>query len=95
MKRFLISVCTLFIIVSFASWTSWACGDKKSETTETAVQQPGAEIGEVTVCPIMGNSFTITEDSPSTEYKGEVVYFCCPGCIEKFQEDPEGALSKK
>lgn len=29
-----------------------------------------------------------------TEYKGEKVYFCCPGCKEKFEEDPEKYIAK-
>ncbi|MHC4257031.1 MAG: YHS domain-containing protein [Planctomycetota bacterium] len=28
------------------------------------------------------------------EYKGKKVYFCCPGCDEKFTADPEKYLGK-
>jgi YHS domain-containing protein len=46
---------------------------------------------EQTTCPIM--------DSPInkalfTEYKGKKVYFCCPGCEEKFKESPEKYIAK-
>jgi len=28
------------------------------------------------------------------EYKGKKVYFCCAGCKEKFEKDPDKYLSK-
>jgi YHS domain-containing protein len=29
-----------------------------------------------------------------TEYKGKKVYFCCPGCKEQFEKEPEKYLGK-
>ena len=29
------------------------------------------------------------------EYKGQMYYFCCLGCKEKFEEDPDKYLGKK
>jgi YHS domain-containing protein len=29
-----------------------------------------------------------------TEYKGKKVYFCCPGCVDRFKADPEKYLAK-
>jgi YHS domain-containing protein len=29
-----------------------------------------------------------------TEYKGKKVYFCCPGCEDKFKADPEKYITK-
>jgi len=50
-----------------------------------------AAVVEQTTCPIM--------DSPInknlfTEYKGKKVYFCCPGCKPKFEENPEKYIAK-
>ena len=60
---------------------------QQSETQEVAV----AEI-EQTICPVMeGNK--INKDI-FTEYKGKKVYFCCPGCKEKFHQNPESYLPK-
>jgi YHS domain-containing protein len=28
-----------------------------------------------------------------TEHKGEIYYFCSPGCLRSFEEDPEKYLS--
>jgi len=47
-------------------------------TTTSAVTQ--------TTCPIMGKPINKTV---STDYQGKKVYFCCPGCIDKFKAEPE------
>jgi YHS domain-containing protein len=57
--------------------------DKPAEVVVAVVEQ--------TTCPIM--------DSPInkalfTEYKGKKVYFCCPGCEEKFEAEPEKYIAK-
>lgn len=46
---------------------------------------------EQTTCPIMGAA--INKDI-FVEYKGKKVYFCCPGCEDKFNEEPEKFLAK-
>lgn len=38
-----------------------------------------------TICPIMKGEISKTVFA---DYKGERVYFCCPGCIPAFNEDP-------
>lgn len=57
------------------------------------VMQPGAEMGNIARCPVSGEVFTITEDAPFLEHEGQNVYFCCPGCIRRFQRDPERWLA--
>jgi YHS domain-containing protein len=57
--------------------------DEPAEVVAAAIEQ--------TTCPIM--------DSPInkalfTEYKGKKVYFCCPGCEEKFEAEPEKYIAK-
>ena len=46
---------------------------------------------EQKTCPVMGGE--INKDL-FTEYKGKKVYFCCPGCKEQFQKEPEKYISK-
>src|SRR5690606_16502261 len=67
-------------------------GEKEADAN-TLVAQPDAKVGDKTLCPIMGNEFTISESSPSTEIDGKTVYFCCPGCADAFAKDPEGLLA--
>jgi YHS domain-containing protein len=44
-----------------------------------------------TTCPVMDGA--INKDL-FTEYKGKKVYFCCPGCKEKFEAKPEDYIAK-
>jgi Cu(I)/Ag(I) efflux system membrane fusion protein len=45
-------------------------------------------IGMQAVCPVRGETFTITEHTPVVTYNGEHYYFCCPGCDTEFMKDP-------
>lgn len=53
------------------------------------VLQPGAAVGDLAQCPVSGEVFRITEDHTYFEHAGEPVFFCCPGCIRRFQREPE------
>ena len=71
------------------------------EKKEPEKKEPGAMMdkpvkdvilaAEQTTCPIM--------DAPINknifvEYKGKKIYFCCPGCEDRFKEEPEKYLAK-
>jgi YHS domain-containing protein len=56
-----------------------------------AVTSAVAEKLEQTSCPVMGGKIN---KAIYTEYKGKKVYFCCAGCAEKFNEDPEKYIAK-
>lgn len=43
-------------------------------------------------CPIMKDKKI--NKKYHTIYKGKVVYFCCPGCKEKFYSNPEKYMKK-
>ena len=65
---------------------------KKSEPP--AVPGPeavAAAVIEQTTCPVMGGAI---DTKYFTEYKGKKVYFCCPGCKEKFEASPEQYIAK-
>lgn len=47
---------------------------------------------EQKTCPVMENN--PINPNMFVEYEGKKVYFCCPGCPEKFKADPEKYLSK-
>lgn len=67
--------------------------DADEASDVTLVRQPGAEVGDTTMCPVMGSSFTVTESSPFVEHEGQKVFFCCPGCAAGFEKDPAGLLA--
>ena len=84
------AVLGMALVLSLALVAGWGCmdmsscpvhrllfGSKKAE----AKQAPGPQ----TVCPIMGGKI---DRKVYTDYEGKRVYFCCPGCIEKFRKDP-------
>jgi YHS domain-containing protein len=94
MKRHAI---TLAITLTAVSVVLTGC--KKSEPQEPpavpeaakAVESAAADTGGQTVCPVMGGK---VQKDCFTEYKGKKVYFCCPGCKDKFTADPDKYLSK-
>jgi hypothetical protein len=57
-----------------------------AESTEVA-----SEAIEQTTCPVMTGA--INKDI-FTEYKGKKVYFCCPGCKEQFEKEPEEYIAQ-
>jgi YHS domain-containing protein len=58
--------------------------ESSTETTTATVQIWNK------VCPVKGEE--VDADSPTVEYNGKVIGFCCPGCDSKFQKDPEKYL---
>ena len=50
-----------------------------------------ATAAEQTTCPIMNMAI---DKKVFVEYKGKKVYFCCPGCEDKFKAEPEKFLAK-
>ena len=46
---------------------------------------------EQTMCPIKGMAI---DKNVFVEYKGKKVYFCCPGCEDKFKAEPEKYIAK-
>ncbi|MBN2316406.1 MAG: YHS domain-containing protein [Sedimentisphaerales bacterium] len=46
---------------------------------------------EQKTCPVMGGAIN---KELFVEYKGKKVYFCCAGCEEQFQKEPEKYIAK-
>ncbi len=67
-------------------------GCKKSEPAAPAeTKEVSSAAIEQTTCPVMGGAIN---KNLFTEYKGKKVYFCCAGCKEKFEKEPEKYLNK-
>ena len=82
----------LALIIFFLAGVFLLTGCKKeSEPTAAETKQAVSEAIEQTTCPVMGGAIN---KSLYTEYKGKKVYFCCAGCKEKFEKEPEKYLSK-
>jgi YHS domain-containing protein len=67
-------------------------GCKKSEPAAPPESEEvaSAEI-EQTICPVMKGAIN---KNLFTEYNGKKVYFCCAGCKEKFEKEPEKYIAK-
>ncbi len=67
--------------------------DEQRHKTMT-MSEPQTEMvqtAEQTACPIMGMAI---DKNVYTEYEGKKVYFCCPGCIDKFKASPSSYIAK-
>jgi len=52
-------------------------------------------IGAKATCPVLKDTFTITEKTQHSEIDGKHVYFCCDWCKPQFDADPAKYLPKK
>ena len=86
-KTLVLLMCLLVLI--FFSTTG--CKKKSEPAAPVEVKEPVKPVVEQTTCPVMDGP--INKDI-YVEYKGKKVYFCCPGCQEKFKAEPEKYLSK-
>ncbi|AQT69481.1 YHS domain protein [Anaerohalosphaera lusitana] len=104
MRNLAIVICVL-VVGSFVVIGLSGCGENGGESAPVENEQmdhenheghdheameeeseAGSEETAQKICPIMGNEI---DKGISTEYKGKTVYFCCPGCIDTFEENPE------
>ena len=53
---------------------------------------PPVREGEID--PVCGMTVDPATAAGQYEYKGKIYYFCAMSCLQRFQEDPEGALNK-
>ena len=64
------------------------------QTASATIVPPGeATIGDTSTCPVSGETFVVTAESPHVEHEGRTYYFCCPGCDARFQANPQQFLS--
>ncbi|MHC4555208.1 MAG: hypothetical protein ACYSUS_07965, partial [Planctomycetota bacterium] len=75
-KSKIIVVLAACLIVAFVG-----CEKKADTPQQEAAENTIEATGEQTLCPVMGNPIN---KEVFIEYKGKKVYFCCPGCDEKF-----------
>lgn len=61
------------------------CSGEQCATTSADSSTSSAQIAQKT-CPVTGEAIN---PAVFTEYQGKKVYFCCKGCVTKFDKDPE------
>lgn len=64
-------------------------GDREVDEGRPEAASPGEADAVQINCPVMGGRI---DRDVYVEYRGVKVYFCCPGCDERFLNDPEKYL---
>ncbi|MGB7911970.1 MAG: YHS domain-containing protein [Desulfobaccales bacterium] len=88
MKRVIISMILALALAFASAGAVMAAGATQGLQDKSGTVQPGAP---QTVCPVLGNKIN---KNIYTDYQGQRIYFCCPGCIDVFKKNPEACLKK-
>ena len=64
---------------------------KKSEPAPAETKAIVSQAIEQKTCPVMEGPIN---KEIYTEYKGKKVYFCCAGCKDKFEKEPDKYIPK-
>ena len=62
---------------------------KKPAKNEATREAAGNEAASKAIDPICNMTVEIATASHTSQYKGQTVYFCCPGCKTRFDQNPE------
>ena len=82
----------LTLVILFLAGVSVLAGcKKKSELAPVETKEVVSQTVEQKICPVMEGPIN---KEIYTEYKGKKVYFCCAGCKDMFEKEPEKYLSK-
>lgn len=94
---FIISLIFIFGVVSLAQEKPKQEKMEKPEKTEKQEMHIKQEVTDDKenvsegpwnkLCPVMGNK--VDPEVPPVEYEGKAYGFCCPGCDDKFRNNPE------
>ena len=65
-----------------------ACGYNDPYDEADLVPQPGANVGDLTRCPVSDAVFRVGPAQPQVEHAGVRYYVCCAGCADRFRDEP-------
>ena len=82
-----ITIVLALVILLLSGMVTLSGCKKKAASDEASVSGTIKQ----TTCPVMAGAINTKY---FTEYKGKKVYFCCPGCEDKFTKEPEKYLDK-
>ncbi len=87
---------TVFFLAVFMLVFAYAGEDTKKDTTEGKIgfdqEQP---VGTKAQDPVSGQVCFVSKNTPRAQVEGKHYYFCCPGCKEVFEIEPESFLDKQ
>ena len=92
MKKFIVVLMVAMAVSVFAfSSVALSCSACGCSAAKDAAASEGEVINKT--CPVMGGE--VSADTPyKTVHKGKTIGFCCEGCIDAFEKDPDKYLDK-
>ncbi len=48
------------------------------------------QIGNIMICPVSDNAFSLNKNTPKLKIEDKTYYFCCKKCVEKFKKEFQG-----
>ena len=87
MKKYFIKTSIIIFAVLFFGMLSIGYGNFSNLSASPNTKQK--ESATQTLCPVLDNPI---DKSVFTSYKGNKIYFCCGGCIDDFNQNPEKYL---
>ena len=94
MKKLTIMLVAVLMISFAVSGIYAKAGDdskKKSSVTEANVWTTDGGVKHFK-CPVMGNEGVVDSKTISSIVNGKRYYYCCAGCVKKFEAEPEKYL---
>lgn len=64
-------------------------GVMKEGAPGAAAAAPAAGEAVNIECPVTGSKVQVTPETPRSMYNGKTYYFCCAGCKESFDKNPQ------
>lgn len=83
------AIIAIVVAAVFAMATLSQAAEKTAAPVAKAAAPVAAKLVPQTTCPVTGNPIN---KAVYTDYKGKMVYFCCPDCIAVFSKNPEKYL---
>ncbi|MBI5609105.1 MAG: YHS domain-containing protein [Deltaproteobacteria bacterium] len=81
-----------WLVAALASSANLACGAAPARPAAEAPSGTTPARPAQATCPVMGETFTPSDETEYAEYKGVTYWFCCRGCRGKFLAEPEKYL---
>ncbi len=85
MKTFGVTAMAILLLAACSTHTTYS-HHKKTEPSSTAVAR--------TTDPVCGMAVSADSSRP-VRYEGTDYYFCCAGCRQAFEQDPDAYLKKE
>ncbi|MBI5490036.1 MAG: YHS domain-containing protein [Deltaproteobacteria bacterium] len=86
-------ICHMNLVPAPAGWAppadAGASAAPQAPAIRTAKDLAPERLGQQATCPVTGDTFTVTDETPAVEYQGTVYLFCCAACPPRFLADPQ------